>query len=312
MDIEEHQPASENGRPGFTLVELLVVIAIIGILIALLLPAVQAAREAARRMQCSNNLKQVGLALHNYHSALASLPAGSLHASVASRHGIGWQVMILPYLEQGAVHEVLTPTNDAWVANSGPAQSWIATYVCPSAKPPVDDYQNTGANKGMNYTGIPGSGIVKMLDLEDSHCGDLAVDGTFFPNSRTRLDDIRDGTSNTIVVGERNHETRTWLTGSYWTGSEANKSQICTHSMKNVAWPINSDPEQIGYYVFSQIAPAGASKVLLFNELFYGSRHPGGANFLFGDGSVQFLSESMDFTTYQRLATIAGGEVVSW
>jgi len=88
-------------------------------------------------------------------------------------------------------------------------------------------------------------------------------------------------------------------------------TKICNYN-KNVTWPINSDPDQIGYYVYSQIAPPGAQKSVLFNDLHYGSRHPGGAQFLLGDGSVHFLSETMDFTTFQDMATIAGGEVISW
>ncbi len=307
-------PKSKVGNPNlaFTLVELLVVIAIIGILIALLLPAVQAAREAARRLQCANNLKQIGLAMHNYHSALGSLPAGSLHASTqGTPPGISWHVMVLPYLEQDAVYNVLTPTVDARVADDSPVQAWLTMYVCPSAEPPVDDWQNTGVNKATNYAGVAGSGNVRALKPESSHCGDVALDGTFYPNSGTRLDDMRDGTSNTIIVGERDYETRSWIAGSWYSGSRTNMTKICNYG-KNVAWPINSDPDQIGYYVFSQIAPPGAQKSVLFNDLHYGSRHPGGALFLLGDGSVHFLSETMDFTTYQDMATIAGGKVVSW
>ena len=288
-------------RLAFTLVELLVVITIIGILIALLLPAVQAAREAARRLQCSNNLKQIGLALHNYHTAHKSFPCGAGMApySEGMSQGycsIGWHVDILPYIEQQSLYE------------GGPAVA-LPVYVCPSAGEVVADLGDP--RPGTSYFGVTGAGKNgRFKDLEDSHCGDYYTDGVFYPLSSTRVADIRDGTSNTLAVGERTYVIRSWKSGTLWETNPDTK--VCVYSAKNVRWPINISLDEVGYYAFDSNAPSGAPKTLLFNDVMYGSRHPGGAQFAFADGSVHFLPETIDLTVYQDLATIDGGEVNRW
>jgi len=301
---------NRNPRSAFTLVELLVVIAIIGILIALLLPAVQAAREAARRMQCANNLKQIGLALHEYHEALGAFPAGTNISPNAYDASLGWQVRILPFIEQGNVHEVINPDFAPGGESDEPGKQWLPVYVCPSDGDPIDDWANDGVYKGTNYIGITGAGVVSRQDLEDGHCGDYYTDGALYPDSGTRIADIRDGTSNTAIVGERVYHTRGWLWGDWWGGSPTTK--VCSYAAKNIRWPLNSDPDSVGYYVFDSQAPTGAPRTLLFNDLMFGSNHPGGALFVHADGSVHFHSDSIDFTTYQRLAMIADNEVTGW
>ena len=217
-------------KTGFTLVELLVVIAIIAILLALLLPAVQAAREAARRTTCLNNMKQLGIALHSYHDAFKSLPPGWIGLEVGTTDvplaegepGWGWASMLLPQLELGNVQQDVVhhelPILDA--ANDEARRYVVATYRCPSdiGKNRFELRAEANANivvaeiAAANYVGVFGT-----LELED--CEGLAAgvvcssDGTFYHLSHTRFRDIRDGLSNTMIVGERSsfHGQSTWL-----------------------------------------------------------------------------------------------------
>jgi prepilin-type processing-associated H-X9-DG protein len=164
---------------------------------------------------------------------------------------------------------------------------------------------------GTSYFGVMGAGRdAKFKDLEDGHCGDYYTDGVFYPTSGTRIADILDGTSNTLAVGERTYQIRNWTSGCWWDTDPDTK--VCVYADKNIRWPINADLDEVGYYPFDAKAPPSAPKTLLFNDLIYGSRHPGGAQFAYADGSVHFLPETIDFTIYQDLATIAGGEVNRW
>ncbi len=300
------QSAIRNQKSAFTLVELLVVITIIGILIALLLPAVQAAREAARRLQCANNLKQMGLALHNYHQALGSFPAGAAWLDASSCKGVGWHVSLLPYLEQQSFFDQLDPTVPPDKGdNAAKGEQIFDVFTCPSAGREQRDVNPTPYDwKLTNYSGVMGAGRISKVALENSSCGDYCTDGTLFPFSGVRIADIRDGSSHTMIVGERTYQLRLWTKGGYYKSSPT--SQVCIEASKNVRWPINSDPEVACYWD----CPGG--RTCMFNDLFFGSRHPGGAQFAFADGSVHFIEETINFTIYENLSMIADGEVIEW
>jgi prepilin-type N-terminal cleavage/methylation domain-containing protein len=289
---------------GFTLVELLVVITIIGILIALLLPAVQAAREAARRMTCSNNLKQIGLGLHLYHDQFGQLPPGWQGYDAATGHpnplgnpGWGWAANILPFVEQGNVMTTLLRLDKPITAvENTQGRIWpLALFRCPSDvgnktfiwtpdRPP----ENGSANIELatsNYLGVFGT-----IDVHS--CGSVPVgkqcisDGVFFHNSDVRFADITDGLSNTFVAGERTSD----LDYPTWVGAPA------------------GDECAPGLVVGTASYPPNSARSDIHN---FSSNHPAGTHFLLGDGSVRLVSEHIDQKAYHALCTRAGGEVVN-
>ena len=285
---------------AFTLVGLLVVIAIIGILIALLLPAVQAAREAARRMNCSNNLKQFGLAMHNYHTSKGCFPPGAIATS--NNDVTGLHVSLLPYFEQGVIGKEVVVDQSVY---GGTNRSWgalrVPVFDCPSDPHLEKDWvDSSGEAQTTNYVGVMGPGRDgKAVVGEKTMCGDFSNDGIFYPWSKTRVADIADGTSKTLAIGERTYQLRVWTRGAIMTTDSRN----CIASAKNIRWPINSNSEEVCYHECAR------GRTCLFNDLFFGSFHPGGAQFLLADGSVHFVSEGIDFDLFADLATIAGGEV---
>ncbi|HMC11106.1 MAG TPA: DUF1559 domain-containing protein, partial [Pirellulaceae bacterium] len=222
---------SRRYRRGFTLVELLVVIAIIGVLVALLLPAVQAAREAARRSQCMNNLRQIGLALHTYHDTFRVFPPSYLTVpggggamgppdSENGDAGPGWTalMLLLPQIEQANLYNSFDINTTAWSAkNATVAQTPVKTYICPSANhhpityPVVNDSGKTLATFARGHY-VANAG---RLDIWDEPTADLSriADGPFYRNSRTRMADITDGLSNTVFFGEQTptHNNSTWV-----------------------------------------------------------------------------------------------------
>jgi prepilin-type N-terminal cleavage/methylation domain-containing protein/prepilin-type processing-associated H-X9-DG protein len=294
--------ADRGDTAGFTLIELLVVITIIGVLLGLLLPAVQAAREASRRSRCANNLHQMGIAIQSYHAQQGSFPPGAHLHAIESQPSISWRVMILPYLEETVIYEQIHPTRDGGAADWTARSQVIGALICPSAPSPMQ-----GASHTSHYSGISGAGRNDhRIKLESDSCGDIYTDGVFYPNSRTRIAKIEDGTSHTLAIGERTYIFRDWMSGAEWVDTPP--SQICTGAASNVRYPINADVNQFGYYVGDGDAPTSGKFAMLLNELFFGSYHPGGAQFCMADGSVHMLHDTIDFTAFGDLSTIAGGE----
>jgi len=293
---------------GFTLVELLVVVTIISLLMALLLPAIQIARETARRASCQSNLKQVGLGLQNYHSQYEVLPPGMRMHAMKNRPSTPWRVLVLPFVEEQALFDQIAPIEAAshslygGMSDLSPRQISLPLLGCPSAEP------TEGTDQVSHYAGVAGTpGEGESWDLEDVHAGDVQRNGVLYPESRVRLDHINDGTSHTIAVGERTYLFRHWLIGATWKGDPLER--VSMGSAKNVVYPINANHTQFGYYVSDRQAPAGAERTMLLNELPFGSHHPGGAQFALADGSVQFLSEDIDITLFYSMSTRDGGEI---
>ncbi|TWT35420.1 hypothetical protein KOR34_03110 [Posidoniimonas corsicana] len=294
---------------GFTLVELLVVIAIISVLIALLLPAVQMAREAARRSTCKNNLKQQGLALLLHHDQRGSLPPGTLLPSRSQDIGAPWRVLVLPYLEQEPLFESISAVEDkrasdyGGMRNTGPREMELNVFRCPS-QPTLD-----GSNVTSHYDAIAGAaGDVGAWTAGEATCGDIMQNGVMYPESRVKISRITDGTSHTLAVGERTYIFHHWLHGANWAGSGGNYSRICMGSSRNVVYPINATRDSFGYALIHHGAPG--ERKLPLNDLEFASEHPGGASFLMTDGSVQFLQEDLDINILRALATRDGDEVV--
>ncbi len=313
-------------RPrAFTLIELLVVIAIIAVLIALLLPAVQAARESARRAQCANNLKQVGLALHNYHGAIGSFPPGLISRpdpATGDNAGTGWAwaSMILPEIEQGPTYDAINfslPVEAT--ANSTARLARIGSFVCPSDASFVPQFtivddSTTSATLGTpicdvassNYLGCVGKGDPSSLypySPTDKPPGRDNADGLFFRNRSIAIAEITDGTSLTIAVGEKSQN----LARATWTGAVAHAAVPITDlQAEDGLSPEGGDALVIahtGELDGPNSRPAHADQ--------FWSRHPGGAQFAFADGSVRFLKEKRPLPLFQALATRAGGEVLS-
>ncbi|MEM8945901.1 MAG: DUF1559 domain-containing protein [Planctomycetota bacterium] len=310
---------------AFTLVELLVVIAIIGVLVALLLPAVQAAREAARRMSCSNNLKNMILAAHNYHDAHGHFCASAELASIEDKQSIGMHIKLLPYIEQANLEELVDSLLDQ-TANgtleefyalnqeltSTLTQGDMPIYWCPSRdNSEKEEYTSEGVAM-VTYYGITGGGRHgNFHDLEDGHCGDVFHDGVFYPFETVEMREITDGTSQTLAIGERTYSLRGFFNGAHYSGGrpwEGGTTRVCSHAAKNMRWGITT-PEQTGWYVQAEQHPPNANKVVTFNDLFFGSEHPGGAHFAYADGSVHFLNDDISLTLIRNLATRNGGEV---
>ncbi|EAQ82737.1 hypothetical protein DSM3645_10067 [Blastopirellula marina DSM 3645] len=289
------------------MVELLVVIAIIGVLIALLLPAVQQAREAARRMSCSNKLKQIGLAIHNYHDTHLAFPPGVSHYAGMSggKNPIIWSVSILPFLEQDALYQELKTDTSGFTTEvpTGAAGETgaraVNAYLCPSdILGSVNTFrENLGTS---NYMACGGS-------MEYANTGNFTPDanfdtknynGVFCHNEGRSFRDMIDGTSNTLMVGERDG------------GDIANTGSTVVR--RAGTWACT---DYVNYHdrVFpgaSSSYPINATSNSLYPHRSFGSFHPGGAMFVFTDAHVSFLPETIDGAIYSSLATRAGGEVI--
>lgn len=312
-------------KKAFTLIELLVVIAIIAVLIALLLPAVQQAREAARRSQCKNNLKQLGLALHNYHDALLVFPPGGTTCNPCSKYngksGHNWQASILPYIDQAAIYNKLNWFMTGWpnYGTGGSAdsvhdtiiQTVIPAFLCPSS--PLATYQGYGGtpNSGTypwlageaatNYVGI--AGATPSTSPKQSRAG------TFFINSKINTAKITDGTSNTMVVGEYSGLAKGQPKLSNDTAGGTgycNTSPWAGFYDDGVTYSQNAGYKSVYFPPNTKWLGNGAD----YNTQSLKSPHTGGVHILMGDGAVKFLSDSISFATLQYLADIADGNVV--
>jgi len=292
---------------GFTLVELLVVITIISVLIGLLLPAVQAARAAARRTECSNQLRNLTVGMLNHESQHHVFPAGGVLRDEDFQPGVSWRVLILPFIEQQQQYDHIAPLPNGNAKNWSPRLEIVDLLHCPSM-PSATPNGLTGF--GSNYAGVAGAARnQELLELGNNPlCGNCATDGILYVDSATQMRHIEDGTSTTLLLGERNYLFEDWMSGSMKSGSPP--SWICSGAVKNVTYPINASLAEFGYYKFDPTAPPAERKNLL-NDLHFGSLHLGGAHFSYADGHVEFLNDNIDFTVYQDLATKAGGEVVS-
>lgn len=352
-------------RRGFTLIELLVVIAIIAVLVSLLLPAVQQAREAARRTQCKNNLKQLGLALHNYHDTFGKFPSGFVSNAWPSPGSDGqttelscwsWGAMILPYLDQANLYNTVQPGTISLAANlaAGGAQRTalttpLAGFLCPSDPGPgLNDfsrsyasgspqdtdfgtYDRRATSNGTDRIAIATSHYVGIADSGDSGTpawlpGAFGPPlGTFYANSSRGIRDIIDGTSNTLIVGERAFRFEGLNVGAgnalgFGITSDNGAQYIGSYSRSALAiygipyWGINQSVTNANHQTRG-----------------FSSNHVGGVQFLLGDGSVRFLSDNIDHkpnsinaafgtgshggptfvdSTFERLLTVANGETV--
>ena len=276
-------------RKAFTLVELLVVIAIIGILIALLLPAVQAAREAARRIQCTNNLSQIALAVQNYNMAHFVYPPGTINeqgpiVNAAEGYHHDWISQMLPYLEQLSLYRHIN--FDAGVydqSNDEVRKVHMNSVRCPSSP---------SARTELGVTSYAGCHDPTETPIDEEN------NGIFFLNSTVRYEDILDGSAHTIFVGEKlidEENTLGWMSGT-------------RASLRNTGTDINAGLPYRSQEASSKQAAADQGPLFVGG---FGSHHPGGGNFAFGDGHVSFLSERIETETLQQLAHRADGKLLS-
>ena len=320
---------------GFTLIELLVVIAIIGVLVALLLPAVQQAREAARRTQCTNNMKQIGLALHNYHDVHNVFPpayvikpgGGGINGppdpvSRDAGPGWAWGMILLPYLDQGALYNSFDQIHPCWdPVNAASALTQVNVYLCPSATKSDRPFDvKDGSTPPVTLATFARSCYVASAGQDEpwAHTSDnYEADaealgwnpiGPFYRNSRTRVRDVTDGLSNTVFVGEHHPvvSDTTWVgvvpgalvcpnPAFAFTTCEAGGVLVSCHS--GPCTTVNPP----------QIHPPN-SPLCAVCQMY--AQHHGGCNVLLGDGSVRFVTEAIDQLTWAALSSMAEGETV--
>ena len=273
-------------KRGFTLVELLVVVAIIGILIGMLLPAVQQVREAARRTQCLNNQAQIGLAMHNYEFSFGSLPPGCVDKTgpiqnVPTGQHVSWTIQLLRFMEQNGVADNFDIEAGTYSAKNAPARAMVMTmFLCPSQGPST----NMGGTAGLScYAGCHNS-VEAPIDIDN--------DGLLFLNSAVTYGDIYDGSSNTILVGEFIADATDlgWASGTRAT--------------------LRNGSELLGYNAWNAKYAGGVANMKKTFVGGFSSAHPGTGNFLFADGSVHAVSNGVDPTLLQNLANREDGAMM--
>ena len=335
----------ENRFHGFTLIELLVVIAIIAVLIALLLPAVQAAREAARRAQCTSNMKQIGLGIANYESALGCIVPGYISTSTSpgwtgvpgydpdpatgdNGPGWGWLALMLPQVEQGPLYNAINFNLPTWVADNGTVvKVQVSVFLCPSANNPSPTCSMVDANRNLlpvsnqqfaraNYQYSQGwndSGMPASTNVDDLVNG---CNGLIYRNSHVTYAAVTDGLSNTVVAGEKTP----YLADSSWVGiipgyrhfaynafaSAGTGGMNVDYDYASAILAVHSGPSlyESPVVIHPPNSPLGHT-----DEMY--ALHPGGANVLLGDGSVRFIKQSINLTTWQALSSRSNGEVIS-
>ena len=314
-------------RRGFTLIELLVVIAIIAVLVALLLPAVQQAREAARRTQCKNNLKQMGLALHNYESTFRVFPPSCTsglnvgawmynpaNPSDPTTHLHSFASLILPYIDGGNIYDMINyDVSSMDVANRDIASTQIPVYLCPTYNGPtvaLDPMYTTTIGYDnyavRNYTAMGGRTAFSL-----SGAPGTSPEGVMYPGSSTGIGDIIDGSSNTVMLAETREElVAAWIDGSF-ASVVARWLNLASPTLEGTSVSINyggNEPNPNGVpptkVYFQSIFPGVPTQV-------WGpsSQHEGGAHHLLADGSVHFLGENLDVEVYDALSTRNGDEI---
>lgn len=337
LDIDTKLPLPDSTPPedsdmqrnsrGFTLVELLVVIAIIGILIALLLPAVQAAREAARRTKCANNIRQYGIALHNFEATNGVFPPGSISTTENAEgewvgNKLSFLVYLLPYMELGPEYDAIDLDSTTWVLTEEGSDFWrimndfdFGNFQCPSIDHEAKDIANGGGlflydNDYLGVMGPAGTNLWVVPNKEYELFGYrdgrevFSEMGILHVDSKVSFNDITDGSSNTLMIGEfawlgsggpdGEKLFAGWTAGitSADTGGGAHGSAYC---MKNVRHPINA---------------VGKHLVTNQNDVSFGSEHAGGCHFLLGDASCTFINENIELRIYQAMASRNGDEVL--
>lgn len=328
------QNKSSNPLHGFTLVELLVVITIIGILIALLLPAVQGAREAARKMQCSNNLKQLSLGCFTHENAHGFFPSGGwgVFWTGDADHGFGkkqpggWVYSVLPYIEQTAIHDIgMGATSDAQreAANARRIQMPLAAFNCPSRRPlavyangpkvalytdwasvKAQSRSDYAANLGDDVSDANSYGPTTFSDGEAWTPDNSRLTGVMYRYSETRMADIADGSSNTYLAGEKYVDPDYYNTDEDWGDDSSMYTGQQDDTSRGVAYHSGTGPTGYTYYMPIQDTTG------TMNYLYFGSAHAGGFNMAFCDGSVRSTSYSIDPETYRCLGNRKDGKAL--
>lgn len=315
-------------RRGFTLIELLVVIAIIAILIALLLPAVQQAREAARRSTCKNNLKQIGIAMHNYHETHRVFPPGGLGSTIWSQpttstgpdyqnavSRIGWMQMILPFIDQAPLYNQFVPYMNGLDSTGFPmdwpnAETVIPTLLCPSD--PGASKQQLWRGSGPALSPVCFGNYVACQGSSSNSTGNN-LNGMFYQISNTRMRDVTDGTSNTLMTSEikivpESGTSSPIDTSSDWRGLYYNIFGVtCWFSTEFP--PNTTQSDRVRRCISKSDAPC-IPALSGSTRMFARSTHTGGAHVGMADGAVRFVSENIDGTLYGYLGSRADGQVL--